>query len=324
MTVNITIIGMGKIGTSAGLALARHTGQLHRIGHDIHPEFSRRAHKLGAVDKVAYNLPGSVADADIILLALPADQIRDTLKYIAHDLKDGAVVMDTAPTKGAVSAWAGELLPGNRYYVGLSPVINPKYILVEASGGDAAREDLFENGMIGITAPRGTSSAALKLASDLTSLLRSKPLFMDITEVDSLMAATHLVPQLIAAGLIGATVNQPGWAEGRKVAGAPYALGSSALGAIDPPEAIANAAALNREHVIRVLDNVMLMLISFKEKLQDGEYAVLAEQLKQIRDAREDWLGRRFSGEWDEGPAAAELPTAGDEMRRFILGRRRE
>jgi len=324
MTVNITIIGMGKIGTSVGLALARHSEQLHRIGHDLYPEFSRRAQKLGAVDKIAYNLPGSVADADIIFLALPADQIRDTMKHIAHDLKEGAVVMDTAPTKGAVSGWAGEFLPEKRYYVGLSPVINPKYMLVEESGGEAAREDLFKDGMIGIVAPQGTSSAAIKLAADLTSLLGAKPLFMDIVEVDSLMAATHLVPQLVAAGMVGATADQPGWTEGRKVAGAPYALAGSALGAVDPPEAIASAAALNKEHVIRVLDNVLVTLISFKEKLQDGEYEALAEQLKRIRDAREDWLGKRFSGEWEEGPAGIDLPTAGEEMRRWIVGRRRE
>lgn len=324
MTVNITIIGMGKIGTSVGLALVQHAGQFHRIGHDLYPEYSRRAHKLGAIDKVAYNLPGSVADADIVFLALPADQIRETLKYIANDLKEGAVVMDTAPTKGAIASWTAELLPQNRYYVGLSPVINPKYMLVETSGGSAARVDMFQDGMIGIVAPQGTASAALKLAADLTSLLGAKPLFMDITEVDSLMAATHLVPQLVSAGLVGATAGQPGWTEGRKVAGAPYALAGSAMGAIDPPEAIAGAAALNKEHVIRVLDNVILTLISFKEKLQDGDLEALAEQLKKIRDAREDWLDKRNSGDWEEQPGMIDLPTSAEEMRRWVIGRRRE
>jgi prephenate dehydrogenase len=232
--------------------------------------------------------------------------------------------MDTAPAKKAVCDWAGEFLPKDRYFVGLAPVINPKYILLEESGGDAAREDMFQDGMIGIVAPQGTSSAAIKLAADLTNLLGSKPLFMDVTEVDSLMAATHLVPQLVAAGMIGATADQPGWTEGRKIAGVPYALAASALGAVDPPEAIANAAALSKEHVIRVLDNVMLTLISFKEKLQDGENEALAKQLKKILDAREDWLNKRFTGEWEEGPAGVELPTAGEEMRRFVLGRRRE
>jgi hypothetical protein len=147
---------------------------------------------------------------------------------------------------------------------------------------------------------------------------------MDITEVDSLMAATHLVPQLMAAGLVGATADQPGWAEGRKVAGAPYALAGSALGAIDPPEAIASAASLNAAHVIRVLDNVMLTLISFKEKLQDGDHDGLVEQLKRIQAAREDWLAKRHTGEWEEGPGGVELPSAGEEMRRWIVGRRRE
>ena len=111
---------------------------------------------------------------------------------------------------------------------------------------------------------------------------------------------------------------------GRKVAGSPYALAGSALVAVDPPAAIAGAAALNKEHVIRVLDNVILTLMSFKEKLREDDAAALTEQLKKIREAREDWLGKRFSGDWGEGGTGMDVPTAGEEMRRYLVGRRRE
>ena len=159
MAVQITIIGTGKIGTSIGLALAKHTDKLYRVGHDIHPEITRRAQKMGALDKVAYNLPGSVADADIVLLSLPIDQIHDTLKHITQDLKVGAVVMDTAPVKTAVAGWAKVLLLAGRYYVGLTPSINPKYILMEETGTDAGREDMFANSMMGIAAPSAARPA---------------------------------------------------------------------------------------------------------------------------------------------------------------------
>ncbi len=324
MPVKITIIGLGKIGASAGLALARHTDQLHRVGHDIYPEIARRAQREGAVDKVAYNLPGSVADADIVFLALPIDQIRDTLKHITHDLKEGAVVMDTAPVKTAVTEWAKELLLPNRYYVGLTPIINPKYLLMEETGTNAAREDMFSNGLMGIVTPQGTVAAALKLATDLTSLLGAKPLYFDIVEVDSLMAATHLVPQLLAAGLIGATSNQPGWDSGRKVAGAAYAQVSSSLGAIDTPGSIAQATELSKVHVLRILDNVIRMLVDIKGTVEDEGPEALKAKLEKIQAARLDWIERRYSGDWDEGPPQAEMPTPGDEMRRWVLGKRRE
>src|SRR4030042_332467 len=99
MTVHIAIIGTGQIGASIGLALAEHKDMFFRVGHDKELRIANRAKELGALDRVDMNLPNTVADAQIVILALPLDQIRDTLKYIAPDLKDEVVIMDTAPVK---------------------------------------------------------------------------------------------------------------------------------------------------------------------------------------------------------------------------------
>ena len=69
MSAQITIIGLGKIGTSIGLALADETDQLTRIGHDKSMETAKSAEKLGALDKVHLNLHASVENADIVILA---------------------------------------------------------------------------------------------------------------------------------------------------------------------------------------------------------------------------------------------------------------
>jgi len=321
MTVKITIIGLGKIGTSVGLALSKHTNQLYRTGHDIHPEHARHAQKMGAIDKVMYNLPSSVADADVVLLALPMDQIRETMEIIASDLKDGAVVMDTAPVKQAVAGWAQEFLKPGRYYIGLSPVFNSQYLFDAGTGGEGAREDLFQKGVMGIVAPRGTASAAIKLATDLVTLLGAKPLFMDMLEVDSLMAAVHLLPQLLSASLTAITINQPGWLEGRKLAGALYAQSSSALTTGDTPEALNQAIQLSQEHVTRLLDRMIEQLQMMREAVQ-GTEVELVKTLKTAREGRGQWLEQRAEGEWPEQLSQPEMPTAGSEMRRWFLGRR--
>jgi prephenate dehydrogenase len=41
MTVQITIVGLGQVGTSIGLALAAHTNQVSRVGHDREPLTAR-------------------------------------------------------------------------------------------------------------------------------------------------------------------------------------------------------------------------------------------------------------------------------------------
>ena len=77
----------------------------------------------------------------------------------------------------------------------------------------------LKKGLIGIVSPPQTDSGAIKLAADLTRLVGADPLFADPVEVDGLMSATHLLPQLLAAALLNATIDQPGWREAQKLAG---------------------------------------------------------------------------------------------------------
>ena len=156
MTVQITIVGLGQVGASAGLALAEHKSLLYRVGHDKEPEVAKKAQKIGAVDDVKFNLPSSVRDSKIVLLCLPVHAVRSTLESIAPDLPDGAVVMDTAPVKEPVAKWAQEILPEGCYYVGLLPAINPLYIHRNEQGVDTAKADFFKDGLISLNTLPGT------------------------------------------------------------------------------------------------------------------------------------------------------------------------
>src|SRR3990170_4770447 len=153
MDVQISIIGLGQIGASIGLALAEHSQIVHRVGHDRDAATAQRAEKIGALDQVMLNLPAAVREADLVLLCLPIDQIRATLAIVAPDLKAGAVVMDTGPVKEVVAGWAQELLPQGSYYVGLTPVINPVYLHEVDSGLNAAHADLFRGSLMAIVSP---------------------------------------------------------------------------------------------------------------------------------------------------------------------------
>ncbi len=76
------------------------------------------------------------------------------MQLIAEDLKEGAVVMDTGPAKEIASAWAEELFPAGRYYIGLTPVLNPRYLHATESGIEAAHPDLFQGGLMAIVTPQ--------------------------------------------------------------------------------------------------------------------------------------------------------------------------
>jgi prephenate dehydrogenase len=324
MTVNVTIIGMGQIGTSIGLALSAQGTLVKRIGHDKDIRLSKQAEKMGALDKAMVNLPSSVRDADLVVLALPTDQIRETMEIIAPDLKESAVVMDTAPVKEVVAGWAKELLPPGRYYVGLTPVLNPAYLQEHESGQEAAHGDLFKGGLMVIVVPPSTASEAVKLAADLARLLGCSPLFADPLEVDSLMAATHILPQLMSAALLNITVDQPGWREGRKLAGRAYAEVTGPIVLLGEPEALASSALLSQEHALRLIDGLIAALQAFRGDIKEQDSKSLVERLERARAGREGWWRERQTANWGpEDPSHVEMPRASDLFgRMFGLGRK--
>ena len=322
-TINITIVGLGQIGASIGMALAEHSEMFERVGHDLDLRIAKQAKKMGAVDRVVANLPSAAKKADIILLCLPMDQIKETIELIAEDLREDVVVMDTGPVKEIVAAWTSELFPEKRHYVGLTPVINPAYLHGLDSGIQAAHADLFRDGLIAIVAPPRASSEAIKLAADLTRLLGANPFFADPVEIDSLMAATHTLPQLMAAALLNATVDRPGWREGRKVAGRAYAEVTSPIAYFSEPKTLGKSATLNRESVFRTIDGVIAALQALRNDIDDDDNESLEARLERARKGRELWWLQRQAADWaaEEMPATA-TPPGGSEFFGRLFGMR--
>jgi prephenate dehydrogenase len=323
MTVQIAIIGLGQIGASFGLALSEKKDLLVRIGHDKENKVAKQAEKIGVVDRVESNLPKAVRGSELVLLCLPLNQIRETLEIIGPELKEGAVVMETGLAKEVVATWMGELLPPDRYYVGLTPVLNPLYLHEFDTGIEAARADLFKSGLMGIVAPPQTDSRAIKLAADLTRLAGANPLFADPVEIDGLMASTHLLPQLLAAAMLNATIDQPGWREARKVAGRAYAEVSEPVMQLTDVNALSSAAVMNRENILRMLDSLIAALHGIRGDIDSSDPTGLGERLERARQGRLQWWNERQVSDWtSELTPKVELPENPGVMGRlFGLGR---
>lgn len=301
MPVKITIIGLGQIGASMGLALAAHKDKVVTTGHDKEYSVEGRAKKLGAVDQTSHNLPNAVENADLVVLALPLTEIRDTFHYIAQDLRKDAVVVDTSPVKAQVAKWAQELLPESAHYVGIVPAIGAKYLAMTETGLDSARADLFSKGIFLLSAPPGTPGEAVKLVSDFVELLGSTAILTDFVESDGLMASTHLLPQLLSAALLNATIGQPGWNDLRKTAGRNYFTATSTLTDSDGAEALGMASVHDRENVVRALNAVITSLIDLRDDLEGNEDA-FRKRLDSARNGRVNWILERGKADWTKMP----------------------
>ncbi|MEO1840379.1 MAG: prephenate dehydrogenase/arogenate dehydrogenase family protein, partial [Pseudomonadota bacterium] len=118
---NYTIIGLGRIGTSIGMAI-RANSESEVIGYDADNSAQTLAQRMGAVDKVEWNIDKAVADADVVIVATPAGSLYDVFDSVSRFLKPGAVVTDTSSSKRAVMDWAAELLPSQVGFVGGNPL----------------------------------------------------------------------------------------------------------------------------------------------------------------------------------------------------------
>lgn len=321
MTAQITIIGLGQIGASIGLALKAHNLDVRLVGHDKDVETAKEAQRLGAVDDVKYNLPAAVREARIIILALPFAGIRQTLEVIAPDLQEGILLLDTAPAKATVAEWAKELLPPGRFYIGLTPAINPNYLHGTDFGVKSARADLFDKGLMVVNAPIGTPENVFNIAMELVNLLGAVPLLMDTAEADGVFAAIHMLPQLASSALLDATVDKPGWQEARKLAGRPYASVTSGSAYHDDVVSLRESVLENRENVVRLLNAYISSLLRLRDEINENDRDTLSERLEAALSGRIRWFNERLAADWlqGEGPQV-DIPTFGDRVNQTLFG----
>jgi prephenate dehydrogenase len=317
MTVQITILGLGQVGASIGLALAKAKDQVTRVGSDRDPDVSRHAQKLGAVEKIVFNLPSAVENADVVVLALPLEEVYDTLKAVALDLKPGVVVIDTSPAARQTTAWAKELLTEpDRYFLTVTPTFSAQRLLDSDAG--LPKADLFQDSLMTLTSPTGTDESAITLAENFVKLLGATPLISDPLEVDGLVSTVRLLPEVLAAALINAGLAQPGWAEARKLAGRPFALAGQTLEEAGSPRSLAQAAQANRENLTRLLDALTLELRDLRAELESDDLAPLQTRLEKAQKGHHTWWGQRWSGKWDANSKTPAMPTAGEVLGRLF------
>src|SRR3989442_1734596 len=98
----ITLIGVGLLGGSLGLAIKQ-----RRFANTVHgfvrrPASIAECEKLGVVDHATLDLHRAVENADLIILCTPIAQMRAVVEQMLHVIKPGAIVTDIGSVKGSV------------------------------------------------------------------------------------------------------------------------------------------------------------------------------------------------------------------------------
>src|SRR5262245_9984160 len=118
----LTIVGVGLIGGSIGLA-AKRRGVAERVIGVGHRQASlERARALELVDGTSLDLECAVAGAQLIVFCTPVDQIADQVRSAACRCSAGTLLTDAGSTKGAIVRDVEDRLPDKVSFVGSHPL----------------------------------------------------------------------------------------------------------------------------------------------------------------------------------------------------------
>lgn len=134
----VAVIGVGLIGGSLALAAraAGIFGHVRGVGRNL--ANLEEAQRRGIVDTFSVDARDAVADADLVVLAVPVRSMADAVRQCGSALQRGTLVSDVGSVKRYVVDAVEAALPVGVRFVGAHPIAG-----TEDSGAAAARADLF-------------------------------------------------------------------------------------------------------------------------------------------------------------------------------------
>ncbi|MBZ0295368.1 MAG: prephenate dehydrogenase/arogenate dehydrogenase family protein [Anaerolineae bacterium] len=323
--ITVTVIGLGRMGASVGLALKRYNGrsdarhEFDVIGVDDRPSLAHDAEKMGAVHKLSRNLYDAVRDRDIIVLAQPYAEVRRTYQNIGQDVRAGCVIMDFSPLKQPSVHWASEYLPDEVHMVGMTPVVNPAYLYDGLDETNFAHADFFDNGTMMLMPSPSCIREAVELASDFATLLGMKPHFMDIAEHDSLVGATESLPGVLGAVAFYMLSQNAGWGDIQRLTNP--AFGQLTHHLFDThPDDLRDQWLSNRDSLLHYVGGMIQTLESFQSALATNDRAALEALLSTSSESYSTWVNRRHNNKWDDHEDPTQVPSTGQTIMSTLMG----
>jgi prephenate dehydrogenase len=194
----LTIIGCGLIGGSVAASAKYYRLAEHVVGTDASESMLKMAIKRNVIDEGSTDLASAVANADLIVIAVPVIQTIKILKMLSElPLKTGAIITDVGGTKTEICRYAKMVLPAHVHFIGGHPMAGS-----ERSGVRAASERLFENAMYVLTPDADVSHQALQILIDFVEGMRAKVVQMAAEHHDHVVGTISHLPHVIASALV--------------------------------------------------------------------------------------------------------------------------
>jgi prephenate dehydrogenase len=189
--MRLAVVGTGLIGASAGLA-AKRAGISHVSGWDEDAAALEVAAEREAVEP-AGSLAEALSGAEVALVAVPVAELPEVVQTVLERAPAGCTVTDAGSTKATVCAAAGN----DPRFIGGHPICG-----AETRGPRRASAELFEGATWFLTPLPATGPERYRAAHSLVASLGARPVAIDPSAHDRLVAVTSHLPHALANVLL--------------------------------------------------------------------------------------------------------------------------
>jgi len=282
----ITLVGVGLLGGSLGLAIKKRRLADRVEGFVRRNESIAECEQFGAVDQASTDLTSAVDNADLIIICTPLAQMRALTEQMLPALKRDAVVTDVGSVKASVIAELEPLvLNAGAHFVGSHPMAG-----AEKTGVAAASADLFVNAMCVITPTANSEARAVNQLETFWRDVGGCPLKLSPELHDDLVSRSSHLPHVVAAELANyilspvhpkeqALLCANGFRDTTRIAS-----GST--------EMWRDICLANRKNLARVLGVFIEDLQEFQHALENQEAKAITEFFQQAKQRRDRWCER--------------------------------
>lgn len=278
----VSIVGVGLIGASSGLALKGAGVVREVIGVGRSSANLDQAKKMGAIDRVA-DLAEAVQSSQWIVLCVPVAQMRAIFTQLEPHLGPNTLITDAGSTKSDVILAAKEVL-GKKVcqFVPAHPIAGGAQ-----HGAAAARADLFQGKQTIICQLQENSAADVALVEEFWKVLGSNIKRISAVQHDAIYAAVSHLPHILSYALMASVLNSEDAEQKLGHAGAGFRDFTRI--AASSPEMWRDICIANKQAILKELDQYLSVTRRLREMIAKEDAAGLEKVFQKASQARQKW-----------------------------------
>ena len=278
----IAIVGLGLIGGSVAKDVRRLGMSRQILGYDNNEEYHKEIKSRKLVDYLSDTPDKKLAEAELVLLAVPVKAFKEVLPAILPNISSTAILTDTGSIKSSLL----NMMCAPEYeeirFVGGHPIAGSEHF-----GPGAAQQNLFSGKRCILTPGEKTDKDWIRVVRRLWESLGAKVSEMDAESHDQMFASVSHLPHLLAYACIQAIANTE----------TQEALGHSGAGLKDFSRIASSSPQMWADIFLENQDNLLPRVSAFNEVLSALEETIkkndkknLVELLALSKNARDRWM----------------------------------